>query len=606
MQMQSLDRRIFSVIMVTCLVSLLFTGAIFTAYEIVSVRDDYKEDIVVLGNVIGQPLSSYVLKSEKNSARKELQILQAVPGLQEVYLFDMSDRLFSHAVFHGGAEKYASETLQNIATKEHWSHFCVIVPLEAGTLVLYTDFSVASVALYHFGLKIACTLLFSLLIAYVLSRALYRRIFDPIHGLIRAARHISVRHDYNVRVQEDNDIEEISLLLRVFNRMLSEVQLHEKEVSQLKNYLDEIIHSMPSAFLGVNNQARVVYINAKACSLGHCDPDGVIGKTAFEVFEWLSVKKFFIEQAIAKNTLYHCDRLEVESGAGIAYYRLVVYPLSDGMGAAIQMEDLTPQIQMENRMIQNEKMISISGLAAGMAHEINNPLGGMVQTVQNIERRLKEDLPANRVAAEKVHLDLAALSQYLEEREVWAFLKSVRGLGQRIAQIIQTMLQFSRAGNANQAAIAVSTLVSNSLSIAKNDETMSGVSIENVASENPASIVCVAAEIEQVLLNILRNSAQAMHSARTVNPKISIQAKVNDGYMQIFIEDNGPGMSLAVKNNIFEPFFTTKLAGEGTGLGLALSRYIIHTRHHGEMQVHSELGHGAKFIISLPLQGCDY
>jgi signal transduction histidine kinase len=118
-------------------------------------------------------------------------------------------------------------------------------------------------------------------------------------------------------------------------------------------------------------------------------------------------------------------------------------------------------------------------------------------------------------------------------------------------------------------------------------------------------VPCRESKIQQVLFNILNNGAHAMHTSRTENPRFILRTYVdsNRSMACIEVEDNGPGMEEETCKNAFDPFFTTKQEGDGTGLGLSISYFIITENHNGEMEVESQPGAGAKFIIRLPLEG---
>ena len=115
-------------------------------------------------------------------------------------------------------------------------------------------------------------------------------------------------------------------------------------------------------------------------------------------------------------------------------------------------------------------------------------------------------------------------------------------------------------------------------------------------------VVCNRTEIEQVLLNLLKNAAQAMATGarRPEKPSISLRTALEDGFVRIEVEDNGPGMDEATRRRVFEPFFTTKPVGEGTGLGLFVSYFIVVTNHEGRIDVLSSPGKGTCFVIRLP------
>ena len=118
------------------------------------------------------------------------------------------------------------------------------------------------------------------------------------------------------------------------------------------------------------------------------------------------------------------ERLSIERNGQTRYVDIVVYPLKadEVTGAVIRVDDITQRARLEQTMVQTEKMLSVGGLAAGMAHEINNPLSGVLQSCQNIQRRLSTDLPANRAMADSMGLDLGLVRQYLEERGILSFV----------------------------------------------------------------------------------------------------------------------------------------------------------------------------------------
>ena len=271
--------------------------------------------------------------------------------------------------------------------------------------------------------------------------------------------------------------------------------------------------------------------------------------------------------------------------------------------------DITEKKQSQELMIQTEKMMSVGGLAAGMAHELNNPLGGMLQGVQNIQRRFSPDLKSNHDPAEECGIDLHKLQAYLEKRGINTFLDGIKDSGRKASEIISNMLQFSRKSESQMAPIDLKKLVENTLELAGKDYDLKkkydfrNIEITKEFDANLPLIACTETEIEQVLLNLLGNAAYAMANESQKGPhRITIRLLFDRNIARIEIEDNGPGMDEKVRQRIFEPFYTTKPVGEGTGLGLSVSYMIITNNHSGTMEVESEPGYGTKFIIQLPLE----
>ncbi len=275
----------------------------------------------------------------------------------------------------------------------------------------------------------------------------------------------------------------------------------------------------------------------------------------------------------------------------------------------IMYEDITERKRSEELMIQTEKMMSVGGLAAGMAHELNNPLGGILQGIQNVQRRLSPDLKSNHESAKEFGINLHNLQSYMDKRGIQSFIDGIIGSGKKASEIILNMLQFSRKSESRLAPNSLAELMENAIELAGKDYNLKkkydfrNIKIIKEFDSDLPLIPCTETEIEQVILNLLKNAAQAMiiESQKDIH-SITIRLLKDQNMARIEIEDSGPGMDEVIRKRIFEPFFTTKPVGEGTGLGLSVSYMIITNNHKGTMEVESEIGKGTKFIIRLPLE----
>ncbi len=171
---------------------------------------------------------------------------------------------------------------------------------------------------------------------------------------------------------------------------------------------------------------------------------------------------------------------------------------------------------------------------------------------------------------------------------------------------MRNMLNFSRSNSAGMQEHDINAILDNSLDIASKDYDLKKkydfrqIKIRKEYLPLPATI-CADMEIGQVFLNIIKNAAQAMFEHGTKNPELIIRTKTKDDYVCVEIKDNGPGMDKETKKRVFEPFFTTKAPGQGTGLGLSVSYFIVDTHHNGRLSLKSKQGKGATFIIELPV-----
>jgi len=273
-------------------------------------------------------------------------------------------------------------------------------------------------------------------------------------------------------------------------------------------------------------------------------------------------------------------------------------------------EDVTERIKMQEMLLQSEKMMTVAGLAAGMAHEINNPLGIIMQNAENAVHRLLDTLPGNIDAAVSADIEFDKIRQYVRARRIDIYLISIREAGERAARIVDNMLQFSRGTESKFSYTNVNFLIDKALDLASNEyDIRKNYDFRNITIEKNYGTLpdmqCAETPIEQVFLNIFKNSAQAMNSSVNDpdNPnKIRISTWFADGDINIEISDNGPGMDEATRRRIFEPFFSTKEPGVGTGLGLSVSYYIIVDRHEGTISVKSQPGAGTVFTITLPVK----
>ncbi len=283
--------------------------------------------------------------------------------------------------------------------------------------------------------------------------------------------------------------------------------------------------------------------------------------------------------------------------------------LKSGTVIQVLIRDITERKQTQEILVQTEKMMAVGGLAAGMAHEINNPLGVILQATQNIVRRLGIDLKKNRTIAKSLDMDLERMQEYLHRRTVYSYLDSIQAAGERAANIVRTMLEFGRSNKtAEKKFCDINTILEDALTLAASDYDLKKTyDFKKITLSrdygNPDKVYCARTEIEQVFLNIIKNATQAMSTngnAENIQALIVRTENTNDNVI-ITISDNGPGISKTIQKSIFEPFFTTKPVGEGTGLGLSVSYFIITSHHNGCITVDSEPGAGTTFTITLPI-----
>lgn len=393
-------------------------------------------------------------------------------------------------------------------------------------------------------------------------------------------------------------------------RDITDRKHNEKELSRLRSLLNNIIDSMPSTLISVDTSGTVTQWNLAAAKATGIPAKQAIGQSLAEVYPRLVDEMDSVRQSITDRNILDGKRITTQVADGLCLEDITIYPLiANGIdGAVIRIDDVTNKVRLEEMMIQTEKMMSVGGLAAGMAHEINNPLGVMMHASQNIQRRFSPNLPDNIKAAEKFGLNMADLVSYVEERRILETISEIRAAGERAASIIANMLQFSRKSESLHQSFDLTELIDKTLELASNDYDLKKkfdfkqIEIVREYHQDLPKVPVITTEFEQVILNLLKNGAQAMaEKEKQEKSRFIIRVLPDNGMVRVEVEDNGPGMSEAISKRIFEPFFTTKPVGLGTGLGLAVSFMIIVNNHKGTMEVETAPGQGAKFIIRLPV-----
>lgn len=274
------------------------------------------------------------------------------------------------------------------------------------------------------------------------------------------------------------------------------------------------------------------------------------------------------------------------------------------------LENELSTVKSDKQLFEAEKLLSLGSLATGIAHEINNPLGGIVLGGQNILRRTSYDLKENEAVALSLGTDLKTIRAYLEKRRVYDFVIGIRECGMRAAKIVQNLSLFSHKTSCAYVKTDLRDVVEAAIEAASNDYDVNQnydfkrIQIAREYDEPELCVFCDAQEIELVLVNLLKNSAYAMQVPHRdgVESLLTLRVLKEGDMIAIEVEDNGPGIPDDVRKRVMDPFFTMKPLGSGTGLGLTISHVIISHKHKGTLEVESKSGRGTTFIIRLPIQ----
>jgi signal transduction histidine kinase len=288
---------------------------------------------------------------------------------------------------------------------------------------------------------------------------------------------------------------------------------------------------------------------------------------------------------------------------------------------AQQVAQTTAQLQTSQlHLIQSEKMSALGNLVAGVAHEINNPVGCIVGNVPAVRDSIKDlfhviDLYAKKFPepGAEIEEELEAIDLEYLRQDLPKLVKAMQDGGDRIKSISKSLRTFSRADTDAQQSFNIHEGIDSTVLILRHrlKANEHRPEIEVVTHYGNLPLVnCFPGQLNQVFMNILANAIDALDESNQEKSFVEIQAQPNqitittaveEKYASITIADNGIGISEEIKDRIFDQQFTTKKVGKGTGLGLAIAQQIINEKHRGKISVNSTIGKGTEFVIQLPV-----
>ncbi len=400
---------------------------------------------------------------------------------------------------------------------------------------------------------------------------------------------------------------EIEILNDNFNVMTHDLELSQERLISAQARTRSIIDSMPSMIIGLNKTLNITDWNKQIREFSGQDIQVAQQKEFLSVSPEYQFIKPMIEKVILEKTTEFVQKQSVYHNNKRYYQDILVYPIAlDGdPGAVIRIDDVTGKMQLEEAMVQTEKLSSVGTMASGMAHQMNTPVGTISQNIQNITRRLDPKLAANKEVAAEVSVDLEAVHQYFEKRKITSFLEQIDQSTQEVSKILKNLLQFSMPSTSVKSSLSLKHVLDHTIDLAKSDFDLtkkmhfSEISMTITVADNLPAVYGSAADLEQVLLSLMKYSAQTMQYQDHAR-KITIDLSLNDKGIILRMSDNGPGVEEDIKDHIFDPFFTQKNVGEQVGMGLAVAHKLVTDGHGGGLSVENIKPTGLCFTIVLP------
>ncbi len=455
--------------------------------------------------------------------------------------------------------------------------------------------------------------LFSLLLIVIMGSLAANKIVRPIRQVQRTAESIGRGETVEpLDIKTGDEIESLAeeintmsgLLQKTFSGLEHQVEAKTQEVIYLKKYTDSILMSVPEVILIFNSDLKIEYANAAFEHLTCWKSSEYLGQglndapsefhEAWDLlikelgkYQW-GIKKDHPQPAVgdqpyqAKDPLAPCgeaspkeSQTTVTLGDQIFAYKFFDVVLEEEKARRIGMimKNITEEKRLLDQLTQADKLSGLGTLAAGIAHEMNNPLYSIMGYTEAIldEKQISKIKPlAQKVLDRSKHMAsvILNLSGYVRTNEKDA-LKEV-DINERLEAATEMALMASYTD---------------------------GIDLEKNFSAIP-SIKAKPEEIQQVFLNIISNAVQAMEG----KGKLTLSSQQDNGFIIVQIRDTGPGIPPEYISKVFDPFFTTKEQGEGTGLGLNIAHRVM-KQSGGDIKIQSEPGQGTTFVISFPFNG---
>jgi nitrogen fixation/metabolism regulation signal transduction histidine kinase len=453
--------------------------------------------------------------------------------------------------------------------------------------------------------------LFSMLLIVIMGSLAANKIVRPIQQVQSAAQSIGRGQTVEpLNIKTGDEIESLAeeintmsgLLQKTFSGLEYQVEAKTQEVIYLKKYTDSILMSVPEVILIFNSDLKIEYANAAFEHLAHWKSSEYLGQELNDAppefceawvllvkelakYQW-GIKK---KPAASDNTSYEAKdplapcgespdkdpQTTVTLGDQIFAYKFFDVVLEEEKGRRIGMimKNITEEKRLLDQLTQADKLSGMGTLAAGIAHEMNNPLYSIMGFTEAIleEKSISKIQPlAQKVLDRSKHMAsvILNLSGYVRTNDKDA-MKEV-DVNERLEAASE---------------LAMMASYTDDIDLEKNFSSVSGIQAK-------------PEEIQQVFLNIISNAVQAMEG----KGKLILSSQQDNGVIVVQIQDTGPGIPPEYITKVFDPFFTTKEQGEGTGLGLNIVHRVV-SQYGGTIKIESEPGEGTTFVISFPVNG---
>jgi len=373
------------------------------------------------------------------------------------------------------------------------------------------------------------------------------------------------------------------ILLKSIDKYHSQKQKAEflQNLQNLKEYFENIINTLPYTVIGLNSDLEISYVSTECQSLFYMDPSDIIGSKIIDFFDphFLEDTKLIshIKQIMEKGNPVNLSRIKfIDSKRDKKVLNIQIFKMSSEVESNIIMviNDITRHVELELKLIQNEKLASFGKLLTGITHELNNRISPIL-----------------------------AYAQLLIAREMnpksLKWLTCIEESAQSVKSIVDSLLYFSSSSpQQNKEKVDINQMMENTISLLKYKFQSKNIKIVKEFKTNIPELNVDKKQISKVFLNLLTNSYEAMEHR---GGELIISTDCEDAHCRIMIKDTGIGIPDDILNDIFDPFFTTKSEKNNVGLGLSIV-YNLLQNHKGTIQISSHEQKGTTVTITLPVE----
>ncbi len=368
---------------------------------------------------------------------------------------------------------------------------------------------------------------------------------------------------------------------RLYEGLETMVAERTRELDRQKRFVEVVLETLPLGVFVLDPELHIVRANREGARTLGCDPAIRAPFTSVVAPERAAEVEAFLRQAFAADEVTRQEE-EMAVAGELKRFRLTTAPLpggDDGAHLIVLVEDITLAKQLERQMLLTERLTTAGRLAAGVAHELNNPLATIAGCAESLQGRFKEDSLADRP-------ELADFPTYLGLIEEEAY---------RCKDITGSLLQFVRDPGSRRTPTAVNALVLKTIELISHQARYAKGVLATELDDTLTEVTVNEGQLRQVFLGLASNALDAMEG----HGRLTIRTRRARRDLEIEFEDEGPGIPEEIAQRIWDPFFTTKPPGQGTGLGLAIAQGIV-TDHGGRIEMQTHVGKGSIFRVVLP------